>query len=246
MDEFETDKTTSSRRILESLPSRSRTTSEQAAARSRLVRRLRLILPVIAFALLAAFIFNTSSNTVDQAFLEDFEQVAAATEDLQMANPRFSGVDDRGRPFEITASSMVQSPDERDFVQLDRPRAVQGDAESETVVTAKNGRYRSSDNILELSDEVTLEHEIASTTYVLTSPSAVITIEDEIVESSSGVEGLSTSGDALRADSMRAYRDEGRVVFEGNVSMRIFPNSGEEGIPANNKKNDVDGEGGPK
>ena len=210
---------------LDNLPSAARTTGERAAARSRLVRRLRIALPVLALILILAFFFNTRSNHVDDAFLKDFEQLTATTEDLRMASPRFAGVDDRGRPFEITADAAIQKNENRDLVTLEQPRAVQGDQGDETVVTAEKGVYRSEENILELEDEVTLEHQFGKETYVLRSPSATVSIKDEVVESTAGVGGQSSDGGALRADEMRAYRSEGRVIFEGNVSMRIFPKS---------------------
>ena len=62
------------RRVLDTLPMQARTTGDQAAARSRLVRRLRVILPITALVLVAAFFFNTQSNSVDEAFLKDFEE----------------------------------------------------------------------------------------------------------------------------------------------------------------------------
>ena len=60
---------------LESLNFRARTTGQDAAARSRFVRRLRIALPILALVLVASsfFLINTQSNTVDEAFLEDFK-----------------------------------------------------------------------------------------------------------------------------------------------------------------------------
>ena len=95
-------------RALESLNFRARTTGQDAAARSRLVRRLRIIMPTVAVLLIVLFLINTRSNTVDQAFLDDFKTIAASTEELRMANPRFAGVDDEGKPFEITAIAASQ------------------------------------------------------------------------------------------------------------------------------------------
>ena len=215
------------RRALDSLPSRARTTNAQAAARSRLVKRLRIALPVLALVLIAAFIFNTRSNGVDEAFLDDFENLTAATEELKMANPRFAGVDDQGKPFEITADSAIQDPTVKDVVELDQPRAVQGDAEEVTVVTAESGVYRSEANILELKDSVELEHQIGQNIYIFRWPAATVSIGDEVVTSDAGVGGEGPDGGALTADRMKAYNAEGRVVFEGNVSMRIFPKSAE-------------------
>ncbi len=213
------------RRVLENLPLGSRTTGEKAAARSRLIKRLRIALPVLALVLIAAFVFNTRSRTVDQAFLDEFKDLTASTEDLQMANPRFTGVDNKGRPFLITANAAKQAPDSRDVIELERPRAVQGDAEESTVVTADKGVYLSEANILELTESVMLEHEIGNDVYVFRSPAATVSIKDEIVTSDAGVGGEGPNGGALKADRMTAYNGENRVIFEGNVSMRIYPNS---------------------
>lgn len=214
------------RRVLENLPSRARTTGEAALARSRTVRRLRLALPIFAVVLIAAFVFNTQSNGVDDAFLDDFEDITAATEELRMANPRFAGVDHNGKPFEITANAAKQNPDSKDIVELEKPRAVQGHAEEKSVVTAESGVYQSEANILLLNDNVKLEHEIGQNTYILTSPAATVSIKDEIVTSDAGVGGQGPDGGALKADRMKAYNAEGRVIFEGNVSMRIYPKTG--------------------
>jgi len=221
----------SGRKILDSLPTTSRTTGEQAAARSRMVRRLRIALPAFALVLIAAFIFNTRSRTVDDAFLDDFKQMSALTDDLRMANPRFSGVDENGRPFEITASAAIQSAEQRDIVELDQPRAVQGASDEQSVVTANKGVYRSEENILELTDGVTLEYDIGKDTYIFRAPSATVSIKDEVVTSNTGVGGQGSDGGAIRADRMRAYNAENRVVFEGNVSMRIFPKSAKANRP---------------
>ena len=70
-----------------------------------------------------------------------------------------------------------------------------------------------------------LEHEIGNNVYVFRSPAATVDIKDELVSSDAGVGGDGPGGGALKADSMKAYNAEGRIVFEGNVSMRIYPNS---------------------
>lgn len=229
------------RRLLDSLPTRARTTSKEAAARSRLVRRLRIALPVLAVILVAAFIFNTRSNQVDQAFLDDFEDLSASAEELRVASPRFTGVDNNGKPFEITARSATQRPGGPDVVELEMPRAIQGDNDEKTIVTAERGFYKSEENVLELQDGVALEHKIGSETYVLRAPAATVAIKDEIVSSNAGVGGEGQDGSRLSADRMTAYRAEGRVVFEGDVSMRFFPNAAVDGAgdaADTNKSND--------
>ncbi len=211
------------RRVLDSLPSHARTTSDQAAARSRMVKRLRIILPIMAFVLIAALLFNTRSNEADKAFLDDFKDVTASAEELRMANPRFAGTDNKGKPFEITAEAATQNTKTKDLVTLDRPRAIQGENDETTVVTADKGVYRSDTNILELEDGVSLQHDVGDDAYTFTSPAATVAIKEEIVTSNAGVAGEGSDGSTLKADRMKAYNSEGRVVFEGNVHMRILP-----------------------
>lgn len=211
------------RAVLENLQLRSRTTGRKAAARSRLVRRLRIALPVLALVLIATFFFNTRNQGVDEAFLEEFQTLTAATDELRMANPRFTGVDDKGRPFLITANAAMQMPEDQDIVELDSPRAVQGDADETSVVTADKGVYQRELNILQLTEDVMLEHEIGNEVYVLRSPAATVDIKGETVSSNAGVGGAGPGGRALKADTMTAYNAENRIVFEGNVSMRIYP-----------------------
>ena len=219
-------------RALDSLDFRSRTTGADAAARSRLVRRLRLALPALAVVLVIAFIFNTQSNPVDQAFLDDFKSISASTEELRSVQPSYAGIDDTGKPYRITANSASQDPATRDVIQLDQPRAFQGEGDEASVVTAESGLFRSDENILTLNRAVTLEHELGAKTYVLRSPTATVSIKDQIVTSDAGVNAEGPDGATLKADTMKAYREDGRVVFEGNVSMRLYPKKNGAAVPA--------------
>lgn len=210
---------------LDGLFDRRRLTGAQAAVRTRIVRRLRMALPLVAVILVAALLINTRSNGVDEAFLNDFADLDATPEELRMANPRFAGVDDKGFPYEITAEAALQAPGAQQRVELVNPRAVTHGADEERIVIADRGFYLSEGNILELQESVTMESRIGGTSYILRTPAATVAIGEETVRSTAGVEGEGDSG-ALRADRMHAYNSEGRVVFEGNVSMRIYPGKG--------------------
>ncbi|MEX0646054.1 MAG: LPS export ABC transporter periplasmic protein LptC [Parvularculaceae bacterium] len=210
------------RGVLDSLPTRQRTTGEQAAARSVVIRRLRIALPILAVVLIAALFLNTRTDVADDAFLEDFANLDARPEELKSTNPRFAGVDDRGYPYEITADTALQAPGELNVAELVEPRALTTGSKDATTVSAKRGNFQIEAKILELHDGVTLEHKIGDETYKLHTETAVITISDQTIHTTGAVEGEGAAG-TLRADSMRAVNTEGRLVFEGNVSMRIYP-----------------------
>lgn len=226
------------RKVLESLPSRARTTKEEAAARSRLVRRLRIALPIAALVMIGIFALNTGKGGPEDVFLNEFETLTAATEDLRMANPRFTGVDNEGKPFEITASAAIQNPEDQTRVALEAPKAVQGHEDDLSVVTADKGLYQSETNILELRDAVTFERQIGQEMYVLKTPEAVVNIKEETVTTTVGVGGDGPDGGALKADRMTAYNSEGRIVFEGNVSMRIMPKDRKDDPDTNQDRGD--------
>ena len=214
------------RRILD-IPVRQRVTGAQAAARSQIVRRLRVALPALALVLVVALLANTRKSGDDKAFLNDFATLDATPTQLQMASPRFAGVDDKGHPYEITTESAVQNPGEGQIVNLQKPRAVTSSGADKDVVTADKGVFQIDQKILTLEDGVTLEHHIGVDAYKLKTDKATVSIDGETVHAPTPIEGEGPAG-ALRADSMRAYNNEGRVVFEGNVSMRIYPQQAKE------------------
>ncbi len=208
--------------VLDSLPTRQRTTGEKAAARSVLVRRLRVILPLLAMVLVGALLVNTRPDVSDDAFLEDFANLEAKPEELRSTNPRFAGVDDKGFPYEITAETALKAPGELNVAELIKPRALTNGEKDSTTVSADRGFFQIDSKVLELNNGVILEHKIGGETYELRTDTAVITIADETIHTTGAVEGGGAAG-TLRADSMRAVNSEGRLIFEGNVSMRIYP-----------------------
>lgn len=221
---------TTRRAALDSLTNRQRITGEQAAARTKLVRRLRVALPVFALVLIVALLANTRRGDTDDVFLEEFANLEARPDELRMANPKFAGVDNNGRPYEVTAEAALQAPNADDVVELVKPRATTKGSDTDTTVTAEKGVFQSQGNLLTLREGVTLRHAIGGATYVLRTDEAEVALGDETVRSTAGVEGDSESG-TLRADRMQAFNGEGRVVFEGNVSMRLFPAKLDAGAP---------------
>lgn len=211
------------RGALDSLTIRRRTTGEQAADRARLMRRLRIALPIGAAVLIALFFFNTRSGGGDEAFLEDFADLDAASQSLSTSKPQFAGIDADGNPYEITADTASRKPERDEIVELTAPRAVTSGADVQSVVAARTGVFHTENKTLRLKDGVTFEHAAGLDNYVLKTPAATVSIDDQTVVSDGGVDGDGPRGAKIKADRMNADNREGSVVFEGNVSMRIFP-----------------------
>lgn len=214
------------RGALDSLTIRRRTTGEEAAGRARLMRRLKLALPIGAVALVALFFFNTRTGGGDDAFLDDFADLDAGSQSLSTSKPQFMGIDASGNPYEITADTASRKPQSEEIVELKSPRAVTTGADVKSVVAANAGVFHTDDKRLLLKDGVTFEHAAGLDNYVLKTPAATVSIDDQTVVSDGGVDGDGPRGSKIAADRMNADNRQGSVVFEGNVRMRIFPSRG--------------------
>ena len=184
---------------------------------------MRIALPAIALVLIGVFIANTGGNADDNFFLDEFADVNATSEELRMAKPHFSGVDDDGTPFDITADAAIQTPGDDKTVKLENPKAVSAADGKRSVISARRGAFDSDQKILNLEDNVLFDHTIGEDGYTLTTPTATFSVDDETITSTEGVAGQGPRGATLKADKMFADNKTGKVVFEGNVHTTIYP-----------------------
>lgn len=212
------------RSVLESLQPRQRLTGAEAAARSRFVAQMRVILPVIAVILIGIFFLSAKKQGPTDVRLNDFvENAAKVSEKYSVSGATVAGVTKDGKPYQIEFQSLAQSTADEQTADLVNPRATTQQTDTESnVVSADHGRLDNAQNHLQLRDNVAFSHKVAGENYLLKSDTADVDVKGGVVTVNSGVVGKSETGD-LRADRMQAYNADGRVVFEGNVSIRITP-----------------------
>jgi LPS export ABC transporter protein LptC len=228
----EAPETRARRERLDSLAPRRRLTGEQAAARSRFVGQMRIALPVLVVVLIGVFFASSRKGGDDDLLLsETIRDPKSFTDKYAMSGADVSGVTKDGKPYRIEFESLTQAASKEDVAELVKPKATTHGDKQDSVVTANRGQMNSKDNRLTLEDQVTLTHRIGGETYTLTAPKADVDVKGGVVAIDSGVTGTSATG-GLRADHMRAYNAENRVVFEGNVSMRIYPKKAPQGDEA--------------
>ena len=220
---------------LDNLPSQPRLTTRQAAAHSVFIRRLRIALPVLGAVLVVIFLANAGQDKDDDFFLNDFADVDTRSEEFIMSDPHFSGVDVDGVPFDITADAAIQKHSDEKSVSLENPRAITGYDDERSVLSANSGNFNSDSKILTLKQNVIFEHSLGKDRYVLRTPDATFLIDDETITSTAGVSGEGPRGATLRADRMFADNNARKVIFEGNVQTRIYPNLERPNCKADNR-----------
>jgi len=185
---------------------------ERWRRRSRLIRRLRIVLPLLIAAIFAALVGQVVHHTLTSQV-----QQAEAEGPIRLSNPRFVGRDGRGRAFVLTADAAVR--DERDFqrVILLRPAVVIDEAgDNPTRLTAQSGVYHEGTKKLQLSGGVRL----SSPQTAFDTAASLYDTKTGVLVGSGPIQGSGSLGE-INAKSYGVYDKGGRVIFKGGVRARI-------------------------
>lgn len=186
---------------------------ERWRRRSRLVRALRIALPVVIGLILAGMAGAVAYNAVTAAPV----QAAASNEPIRLANPRFVGRDDKGRAFVLTALSATRDPADYQRVMLDQPALVLDEEGPDPLrISARSGVYHEANRKLDLQGGVKLQ---GAQTLFETAASLFDTKTGEVV-GSGPIQGSGSLGD-ITAKSYGVYGKGERMIFKGGVHTRL-------------------------
>ncbi len=194
-----------------------------AANYTRFVRTLKILLPLSAFAVVAATMMLVLLYDADDTLTLSFTAVEHVDNDLRMVNPRFSGVDDERRPFLVTAVSATQDAADPRIVVLEVLQADMTLGENAWIsMSADHGTLDTEAETLVLEGDITL---FSDTGYEFHTQQASVFFDQRRVVSNGAVAGQGPLG-TLRADGLITEDAGERLRFEGNVRMRIYPPQG--------------------
>jgi lipopolysaccharide export system protein LptC len=181
--------------------------------RSRLIRKLRLILPATIGAILLSMIGFVVQTTV----LGGDGSPAQTDAPIQLVNPRFVGKDEKGRAFVITAASAERDENDYQRVLLNQPALVlDAEGANPSRVTAKTGVYSEDRQVLNLDGGVKMS---GSNTDFDTQSSIFNTATGEL-EGQGQISGVGSLGE-ITAKSYGVYDKGERLVFKGGVRGRL-------------------------
>ncbi len=180
---------------------------------SVLVAWMKMLLPATALVLIALVILWPQLLPQD-GLLGGAKVTVSDVDTSRMANPRFVGVDEQNRPYEIIAVEALQQGGENDIVLLESP---QGDVtlEDDTwlSLSAANGVWHRTEEIVDLSGGVELFQDEG---HHLSSDTAHVDIPNCSVGSDSPTVGHGPSG-MVEGEGFR-LRDRGaRIEFTGKA-----------------------------
>lgn len=193
------------------------TTLAEARKRTAFIRLLRLCLVALAGLIVVAVIGQILLRSFGRA---DTVPVTVG-EDARMINPRFTGRDENGTPYVVTADAAIRRRGEEarmtelESPQLDYDMILSG--ENAEGVLARNGLFDAETRTLDLNADVRFR---TRSGYEFVAEHARIHLSDERVVGESPVEGEGPMG-TIRADRYEILDGGDRVVFTGNVRTYI-------------------------
>lgn len=182
---------------------------------------LKVTLPAVAVALILLIIAWPQLQFDDGAVSVSLSDLGPEqAENLSMLNPRFQGMDERNRPFNVTASEASQQTGDSSEVALDAPRAdLTLDDGSALALSAESGVYDRKAKTLNLDGEVTLLHDRGME--ILTEE-AEVDLEAGRAQGNAPVAGQGTTGD-LTAEGFVVLDRGKRILFTGQSRLLIRP-----------------------
>lgn len=201
---------------------------DQARRHSRLVRRLRRILPVLASALVIAMVLANMEWLLSIGPVS-VGRISMENGVLKMENPRLSGYSQNDKTYDLSAATATQDISEPNVVHLQGVVAkMTEDDGGWTSLNARQGVFHSRNETLRLEDDIQVRTDKG---YEMHLESADIEFKNGNVVSDQPVEIKALNG-VLRASRMEITNKGDRMVFSGNVSLVFRPNE---------KGNSVDG-----
>lgn len=195
------------------------------ARASRAVAAMKMLLPAIALCLVALVVIWP--QLLEQRDAIRGPRVTSSDADtLRVANPRYVGVDEKDRPYEIIADSARQDSESADDVHLERPQA---DMLTENgtwmSLTADAGVWHKRAEAVDLAGGVSVFHEAG---HQLTSNSARIELGDGTAASDEPTTGQGPGGNVV-GEGFRLYDRGARVVFTGKARAELYGSASEAG-----------------
>jgi len=150
-----------SRRMIEPSRARRSPTTGEMARRRIMLAVIRRALPIAACLLLAAIVLWPEFNRTEERVRVQISLAAqVAPESMRVAQPRYRGLDEQGRPYNVTADTATQAGASQNILDLVNPRADQFLGEGAWVILeSRDGRFDRAANRLDLAGDVTLWHD---------------------------------------------------------------------------------------
>jgi lipopolysaccharide export system protein LptC len=197
-------------------------TLAQARRRSSFINLLRMVF-VAGAAISAGVIIGPIAATTLNGAGQQIDKLAG-DEVVTMLNARFTGRNEAGDAYVITAEEARRRRADSSIINLTNPRLVDDQG---TQVSAPIGVFYQTAEHLDLFQNVQVRD---AEGYEFTTSAARVYVQEGRVQGLEPISGIGPLGDIV-ADSYEIEEEGDRVIFRGNVGFTLYPD-GRDGTEA--------------
>lgn len=205
----------------QNLPFSTRRTQTVSRGYGRFVGIMRILLPTIATALLILVALWPQLTDQQRRYAITPGKIAAeAAKTLTMVNGVYTGIDDKRRPYTLTAETVSLSNSGLSLVALTAPKAdLLMEDGSWVAVTSRSGTYDRDKKLLNLHGAVNLFHD---TGYEFRTEAATVDMMAGDAYGTDPVEGQGPFGN-IKSEGFVVHNRGERVEFTGKATLVLYP-----------------------
>jgi lipopolysaccharide export system protein LptC len=191
--------------------------AEPGSGHDRLVRVSKVALPSAAGILLALLALAPLQKKGDVSFLLDKKKVQSAPDSMRVEAPRYTGTDQKGQQFVMTANRAIQSNSKSPVVDIQGMFARLEQAHGPIMIAANQGRYNMDTQRVAIDGPV---HVAGADGFKLNTNNVVVDLKKQQLATQTPAEGATNLGQ-FRANRMSADLTTRTVVLEGGARLKI-------------------------
>ena len=183
----------------------------------RLVGFAKVALPSAVGVVIAFLAMAPLDNRGDVSFILDKNQVENAPERMRVEQARYTGEDNRGQKFLITANRALQRTSEQPIVDIWGMLAQFGLSQGPVTVAANQGQYNLDEQRVAVHGPVRVNGPEGES---LLTRDVTVDLKQNTMTSDGGVAGRMKLG-RFQAGRLRADLNSGTVVLDGGTRLKI-------------------------
>ena len=191
--------------------------AEPGSRHDLLVRNAKIGLPVVAAAFLLILAIAPFDRRADVSFILDKKGVDKAAERMRIETARYSGEDNKGNKFEITAQRAIQQSSDQPIVNIEGMMAQLGLTQGPVTIAANHGRYDLDTHLVDVVGPVRV---VGPEGYRLETRDVTVDLKQRTMTSHGPASGAMRLGQ-FQAGQLSADLDERTVVLGGGARLKI-------------------------
>ena len=191
--------------------------AEPGSGHDRIVRWTKILLPSAVGVLLAVLMLAPLDKKGDVSFILDKKKVDSAPERMRVEAARYTGTDNKGQQFEMTANRAIQPSSDTPLVNINGLFARLNLQQGPMLIAADQGRYNIDTQRVAIDGPVKVA---GADGFKLNTSNVMVDMKERQLASQGPAAGEMRLGQ-FRANHIRADLGDHTVVLDGGARLKI-------------------------